>query len=257
MQGKGLSPKTIKNVHGFLYSIMGTAFYRGYRPANPCEHIGYLFLVGTGLRFSKATTLQPEDFSDEGGRYTVRVTKAWKRDDKNGRTIGAAKTERARRTVPMDPALASAVGLQVSTCEPCRYVFTMEEGGEAATLAMHNKAWKPAVRAAQAAGLKKSPRIHDLRHTYGSWMLGGEDLMMIFDLFRLMGHEFVNTTMKVYSHLMPEALGKSAGANGRAMNGLSDIKTAKGAGTRTATRHIAIEHEKTPARRWGSFLFPD
>ncbi|WP_346922747.1 tyrosine-type recombinase/integrase [Glutamicibacter creatinolyticus] len=260
MRGKGLSPKTIKNVHGFLYSIMGTAIYRGYRPDNPCEHTRlpkndatqdkttfltkaefalilkhldkyfhpfFLFLVGTGLRFSEATALQPEDFSDEGGRYTVRVTKAWKRDDKNGRTIGAPKTERARRTVPMDPALARAVAFQVSTCEPGGYVFTMKAGGEATTQAMHNKAWKPAVRAAQAAGLKKSPRIHDLRHTYASWMLGGEEPMAIFDLSRLMGHESVNTTTKVYSHLMPEALDKGARAMGTAMSGLYDIKTAK------------------------------
>lgn len=260
MRDKGLSPKTIKNVHGFLYSVMGTAIYKGYRPDNPCEHTRlpkndhtedkttfltkaefalilrhldkyfhpfFLFLVGTGLRFSEATALQPDDFSDERGRYTVRVTKAWKRDDKNGRTIGTPKTERARRTVPMDAELAQAVAFHVSTCEPGGYVFTMKEGGAATVQAMHNKAWKPALIAAKADGLKKSPRIHDLRHTYASWMLSGDEPMSIFDLSRLMGHESVNTTTKVYSHLMPEALEKGARAMGAAMSGLYSIKTAK------------------------------
>lgn len=260
MRDKGLSPKTIKNVHGFMFSIMKTAVYKGYRPDNPCEHTRlpkadhtedkttfltkaefalilqnldkyfhpfFLFLVGTGLRFSEATALQPGDFSDEGGTYTVRVTKAWKRDDKNGRTIGPPKTERARRTVPMDKALAEAVAFQVATCEPGGYVFTMKEGGAATSQAMHNKAWRPAITAARAAGLRKSPRIHDLRHTYASWMLAGDSPMPLFDLSRLMGHESVNTTSKVYSHLMPETLAKGAQTMGAAMSGLFNIKTTK------------------------------
>lgn len=268
MREKKLSPKTIKNVHGFLYSIMKTAIYKGHRPDNPCEHTRlpksdhtedkttfltkaefalilrhldkhfhpfFLFLIGTGLRFSEATALQPGDFSDEQGTYTVRVTKAWKRDDKNGRTIGPPKTERARRTVPLNEDLARTVAPLVANTPPEAFVFTMKQGGEATTQAMHNKVWKPALNAAKNAGLKKSPRIHDLRHTFASWMLAGEPPMTIFELSVLMGHESVNTTTKVYSHLMPESLKKGAGVMGNAMAGLFNIETQKEVNTNKLT----------------------
>lgn len=260
MRGKDLSPKTINNVHGFLYSVIKTAIYKKYRADNPCEHTRLpkadhtedkttfltraelalilkhldkhfhpliLFLVGTGLRFSEATALIPGDFSDTSGQYTVRVTKAWKRDDKNGREIGPPKTPRARRTVPMSKELARAVAPQIQARDPEGQVFKMKGGGEVTTQALHNKAWKPALRAAKRDGLKKSPRIHDLRHTYASWMLGGEPPMSIFDLSRLMGHESINTTSKVYSHLMPEALKRGAETMTAAMGGLFTIETAK------------------------------
>lgn len=260
MREKKLTPKTIKNVHGFIYSIMATAIYRGYRADNPCEHTRLpkndhtedkttfltkaelalilrhldkhfhpfiLFLVGTGLRFSEAAALQPGDFSHDKDDFNVRVTKAWKRDDKNGRTIGVPKTERARRTVSMDKNLALTIAPQIQTCAPEDYVFKMKAGGEMTTQALHNKAWKPALIAAKKDGLKKSPRIHDLRHTFASWMLTGDEPMSIFDLSVLMGHESTNTTSKVYSHLMPESRMKGARNMGASMAGLYDITPQK------------------------------
>lgn len=259
MKAKGLAPKTIANVHGLIFSIMKTAIYKKYRADNPCEHTRlpkadhtkdkntfltkgefalilkhtdkhfhpfFLFLIGTGLRFSEATALQPGDFSDNGGVYSVRVTKAWKRDPDKRRIMGPPKTERARRTVGMDRQLAALVAPLIQACDPGDYVFRMKMGGDATGQAMHNKAWQPALKRAKADGLKKSPRIHDLRHTFASWMLGGDNPMSIFELSRLMGHESVNTTTKVYSHLMPESLIKGASLMGAAMTGLFNIETA-------------------------------
>lgn len=51
--------------------------------------------------------------------------------------------------------------------------------------------------------------------------------MSIFDLSRLMGHQSINTTSKVYSHLMPEALKRGAETMTAAMGGLFTIETAK------------------------------
>ena len=257
MRGKGRSAKTIANVHGLLYSIMDTAVYKGHRVDNPCKHTRlpkdeatedrttfltrsefalildnmdryfhpfFLFLVGTGLRFSEATALLPGDFSDDGkGGYTVRVTKAWKRAGTTGRVVGPPKSKRARRTVPLAPGLAKAVAFQVSCAEPDEPVFCMKQGGEMTSMAVNSRVWKPAIARARAAGLKKSPRIHDLRHTYASWMLNGNPPMSIFELSRFMGHESVNTTTKVYSHLMPEALSRGAQVMGDAMAGLYDL----------------------------------
>ena len=126
----------------------------------------------------------------------------------------------------MDRALALMVAPLVAACPADGYVFKMKQGGEMTTQALHNKSWRAARTNARKQGLKKSPRIHDLRHTYASWMLAGDNPMSMFELSRLMGHESMDTTMKVYSHLMPEALRKGAEVMGAAMDGLFNLPAA-------------------------------
>lgn len=72
--------------------------------------------------------------------------------------------------------------------------------------------WKPDSvthhfeRTARAAGLKC--RLHDLRHTYGSWLaMAGVKLQVIKDL---MGHQDIKTTM-IYAHLSQAHLEEAAG----------------------------------------------
>ena len=53
-------------------------------------------------------------------------------------------------------------------------------------------------------------RLHDLRHTFGSWLLDqGEDLIYVS---RQMGHSGPDVTAKIYAHLLrerrPEAAAK-------------------------------------------------
>jgi integrase len=253
MRERGKSAKTISNVHGFLYSVIKYAVRRHLRNDNPCEETRLpkndhtqdtttfltrgevagllkcipnhfkpfvLFQVGTGLRFSETAALTAEDFTDDGkGGYTVRVTKAWKRDDKHGRYIGPPKTQRARRTVPLAPDLAKYVAPLVSkAAKDGSLVFTMKQGGDLTPQAFHNKVWKSAVEDARSHGLRKHPRVHDLRHTYASWQLS--EGVTIYNLSRIMGHESITTTTKVYAHLMPEALTEGAAASARAMSGL-------------------------------------
>ena len=62
-----------------------------------------------------------------------------------------------------------------------------------------NGGWKPARGKAIAAGLTKSPRVHDLRHTCASWMIvAGVPLPVIQQHLR---HESIQTTIGVYGHL--------------------------------------------------------
>ena len=62
-----------------------------------------------------------------------------------------------------------------------------------------NGGWKPARGKAIAAGLTKSPRVHDLRHTCASWMIvAGVPLPVIQQHIR---HESIQTTIGVYGHL--------------------------------------------------------
>lgn len=251
MRDKGRSPKTIRNVHGFLHGTFGHAVKKRHRPDNPCEstrlpkatrrddtmqflthaefslvlahldphfHPFALFLVGTGLRFSEATALTPEDFTEHGDdTFSVRVNKAWKRaTDGTRRYLGPPKSDKGHRTVGFGADLARLIAPAIDAAADGGVVFRMKRGGALNTQSFNSKYWVPAVRKAQKDGLRKSPRVHDLRHTYASWMLA--DGTRLRDLSDLMGHESVNTTSNVYSHMMPDSRRAAALASAASFN---------------------------------------
>ncbi|WP_128081643.1 hypothetical protein [Paenarthrobacter sp. TYUT067] len=50
-------------------------------------------------------------------------------------------------------------------------LFTTPKGERIVHKLYWHHYWVPEVEEAQARGLKKSPRIHDLRHTQASWLI--------------------------------------------------------------------------------------
>lgn len=261
MRDKGLSPKTITNVHGLMSSIFSTAVLRNWCAANPCSgarlpkvskrddkrqflsHGEFalllskvdphfrpfiMLLAGTGLRFSEATALTSADFQDAGGgEYLVTVSKAWKEDRAKGRYVGDPKSDAAHRVVQMDATTAHAVAPLVGAARASEPVFMMKRGGALTTQQFRRKVWLPAVEAAQAAGLRKSPRPHDLRHTFASWQLTAGAVSMD-ELAKIMGHESSKTTYSVYYHLMPDSRRQAAST----MSGIMGrVQAAVGAAT--------------------------
>ena len=138
LQTKGLSHKSIANIHGLLSAAMNTAVRLGYRADNPCaavrlprsqragddmvvlepeeldlildnlvEHYRpfIITLVGTGMRFGEATALHVEDLSLDAHPPTIRINKAWKQDGDRQPFIGAPKSARSRRTISLSPDL--------------------------------------------------------------------------------------------------------------------------------------------------------
>ena len=238
--GKPLTAKTIANQHGLLSAAMNTALVNGYRTDNPCKGIKlpksthteepirfitrdewdailgnmdphflpfYQFLVGSGLRFGEATALKADDFNLDAAAPSVRVTKAWKEDDGGSYYIGPPKTKKSRRTVSLAPSTVNAIRARVEAAGE-GYVFTMKRGGIMRSGATYNRAWEPALLACgytkhTATTQGNMPRMHDIRHTHASWMIGAG--MEIFQLSRRLGHESVTTTMDRYSHLLPDA----------------------------------------------------
>lgn len=113
LSAKGLSPKTIANIHGLLSASMTTAVRLGYRPDNPCVGVSLpksqlthdefalllskvapfyqplvLTLVATGLRFGEATALTAGDVDVSMRPASIGVTKAWKRDEDSRYYVG-------------------------------------------------------------------------------------------------------------------------------------------------------------------------
>ena len=139
MQRKGLSAKTIKNVHGLLSAAIKTASILGYREDNPCRGVPlpkstatdddmrllthaearliidaiperYRLLIRvlleTGMRWGEVTALKVSDLDLASETGSVRISRAWRRggDGEEPAVLGPTKTRKSRRTVAGAPA---------------------------------------------------------------------------------------------------------------------------------------------------------
>lgn len=147
----------------------------------------------------------------------MRIRKAWKRDGQSQHYIGATKTGAGKRTIGINPALVGLLVPLVASRPADELLFTTPKGERI----IHKLYWHhycvPAVKGAKAQGLKKSPRILDLRHTHASWLI--QDGVSLFTISGRLGHALTRTTEQVYGHPMPEALQAGADATERSITG--------------------------------------
>lgn len=169
------------------------------------------FLIGSGLRWGEATAVAVGAVDLLATPPRVYVGRAWKKDGKGGVVLGAPKSQRSRRTVPMATWVRDLLVAHVAGKGDDEFLFTGVRGGPLRHHSnFYNKVWTPAVEKAREAGLEKSPRLHDLRHSYASWMLAeGRPLT---EVSRRLGHQSIHITDARYSHLQPEADAASSAA---------------------------------------------
>jgi integrase len=230
----GASGKTIQNKVGFLSGCLNAAVRQGLMPANPATGVmlprtiaremtmlspgeyallraGFThrwwplldFLVSSGCRFSEATALTPADVDAVKG--TVRVNKAWKRVPRGGDEgryeLGQPKTRRSIRTVNVPATVLSQLDLDQS------WLFTNSQGGPIRLYSWRTNVWVPSLARARSQDpknpdkilLEKRPRIHDLRHSCASWLLGAGVPLIVVSA--QLGHEDTSVTAKIYGHL--------------------------------------------------------
>lgn len=234
MTEKGASGKTIANKHGFLSSALNAAVRAGHIPSNPAagqrlpvsereemvcltgEEFAKLlaavtepwrplveFLVASGCRWGEATALRPSDVDRNAG--TVRIMRAWKRTyDRGGYEIGPPKTKRSIRTINVPKSVLDKLDYSGD------WLFLNRAGRPIRHNGFHDRIWQPAIErvwpSVDADGkpvdkhkLARRPRVHDLRHTCASWMvLAGQPLPVVQ---AHLGHESINTTISLYTHL--------------------------------------------------------
>jgi integrase len=245
MERAGLAPKTIANYHALLSAAMTEALAQGKIPVNPCkgvrlprrddhttldEHV-YLeppevrliaselpkwcahvpmLLADTGLRWGELTALQVGDVDVLDG--TLRVGRAWKRQEHGGYVVGMPKSKRSRRTVaPGDDALDILATLTAGR-RSTELVVTAPDGISRLPRSTFMRHWTRALYGKGTMGkpdgglvgtgaLEKQPHIHSLRHTHASWLIsnGASPAFVQAQL----GHEDISTTMRIYAHLMP------------------------------------------------------
>lgn len=231
-------PKTIANHHGLLHSICEFAHDKKMILDNPCtktrlpdpddysdgeetttflegEEFALLLrcapasarpllrlAVATGMRFGELTALQVRaiDFGDRlGGQPVIKVVRAWKGAGAT-RKLGPPKTKKSRRDITVDPDTAALLRTLVAGKRPGDFLFATREGNALTNSLVADNWWQPTVRRARMAGLTKTPRFHDLRHTHASWLIAGNVPLPAIQL--RLGHESITTTVDRYGHLV-------------------------------------------------------
>jgi integrase len=224
---KALSPKTVRNCHGLLFSIMQAAVRAKLIPGNPCidtalperthhemrfltepefgrllaalpEHWRplVLLLASTGLRWGEAIGLRVArvDLLAKPPRLTV-VEQLQETPGTGEMFFTSPKTKRSRRTVTFTAKVAEALaGLVLG--ERMTTVFRSPRGQLVRTRNFR-RTWTKAVARAGLEGL----RIHDLRHTHAAWLISAG--VPLTAIQHRLGHSSIAITSDLYGHLLP------------------------------------------------------
>ena len=224
-----VSPKTVRNAHALLSAVLGLAVQEGILPANPArgadlpdddveEERGIfsraewarfyaamsesyqpllIVLLVTGARWGEATALQVRDL--DVAASVIHVRRAWKKG-KEGAVLGVPKTARGRRTIMLpDWAVATLEPLAAGRAAD-EFLLTAPGGGVIHRTNFVERHWKPALA---AAGITKHLTPHSLRHTFASWaLMDGVPAQVVQ---HRLGHESLQTTSRVYAHLLLDA----------------------------------------------------
>jgi integrase len=167
----------------------------------------FVVLLGTGLRPGEALALQWRDLDPEAGRLAVRRTLPRRRQS-DPVAFEDPKTARSRRTVPLSATVVQTLKRHRATQAAERLqagvlyradldrVFANELGEPVNYRNLDRRHFKTAL---ERAGLPKTIRLYDLRHSFASLaMSAGAHVKAISDR---LGHASTKMTLDVYSHV--------------------------------------------------------
>jgi integrase len=221
-----LAEKTIRNVHGVLYSLMQAAVDGHLIRSNPCYRTGLpkvphkemrfldeaetarlvtatpaywrplvVTLLATGIRWSEVAGLRVK-VVDVLGR-TLRVEETLHEISPGQPLVeGPTKTPQSRRTVTYPPSVAGVLVPLVSMRDRDARVFLGEDGEPL----RYGRWWRLWVKITAAAGLV-GLRTHDLRHTHAAHLIS--DGVPLTGVQRRLGHSSITVTSDMYGHLLP------------------------------------------------------
>jgi integrase len=228
--GERYSRKSLENQRGMLAGVLGRAVDNGWQTKNIARGLrlpdgqpsrgsdemriltpdefayvegemdaAYRSLIrvlwGTGCRWGEAVVLPKQKWH----RPNISFHQALKWSPDNQRVIGAPKTSKSRRTVLAPAEIHDELDELCVGRGASDFIFTAKRGGMVLHRTFWSRYWLPAV-----SGLDgPRPRIHDLRHSHASWLLGQG--VPIHVVQARLGHESIQTTVDTYSHLLPDA----------------------------------------------------
>jgi integrase len=221
-----VAPKTVRNVHALLSTVLRDAVLEGLLLSNPCAGIrlpkeprseavflspaqidalvqatppAYRTLIltaaGTGMRWGELAGLHRSRLDLLRRRIEVAQTLV----DVGGElSFGEPKTAQSRRYVSLPPTLVTALAAHLQD-HASELVFTNEQGTPLRRSNFHARVWRPATA---AAGFTPAPRFHDLRHSHVAMLIAAGTPMKAIQ--HRLGHASIVMTMDRYGHLLED-----------------------------------------------------
>lgn len=150
-----------------------------------------LLVAKTGMRFSEALGITPQDF--DFAHQTVSVSKTWNYKDGGG--FSPTKNKSSIRKIPIDWQLVMQFSSLVKDLPADQPIFIQKK-----------KVYNSTVNAILERYCKQNAipiiSIHGLRHTHASLLLFAG--VSIASVARRLGHASMTTTQKTYLHIIQE-----------------------------------------------------
>ncbi|MBR4656269.1 MAG: site-specific integrase [Oscillospiraceae bacterium] len=241
-QPKGLSAKTVRNIHQVISSALDQAVEQRIIPSNPAkgcslpkiEHYEmktltkdqlaaffrearatgvyelYYIELATGLRRGEILELKWEDIDFD--QATIRVRRQISRIE--GKVVEAPlKTKNAYRTIAIGPDAITVLKRQKEKAQGSPWVFPSPTGGPISPDSVLNMLH----RVLKRAGLPEM-RFHDCRHTMATLALqNGVDVKTVSGM---LGHYSAGFTLDTYAHVTTYAQREAANTMGNVLQGV-------------------------------------
>ena len=217
---QGFSPTYLKSIHNQASTIFNFAVKYYRLSSNPCKMAGSIgkkqaeemqiwtpaeftqfvqairnkpsswaafhLLFWTGIRSGELLALAKEDFDFE--TKTMSITKNYARQNKKD-LILSPKTPKSKRIVTL-PVFLSDMIKEYVNARPEGRLFPQTK----------HYLYHEMQRGCRISGVKRI-RIHDLRHSHASFLI--EEGFSPLLIAERLGHENIQTTLQIYSHLYP------------------------------------------------------
>lgn len=222
----GMKNKSINNLTGFVYSVFKHGISNKWIKENPMsdvkklpkekrdvrffdedeiqeylkiiatfpfkKYIALLTLLETGMRISEFTAIEWSDINFK--KLTISINKQYYKGK-----LTTPKTYTSTRIIDISPSLADLLlRLKRETTVLSKIVFCGRTGG----YMNQEKFIKNWFKKATAAVGKPEYNIHSLRHTHATFLL--QNGVPINYVSERLGHSSPQTTLNVYSHVMPK-----------------------------------------------------
>ena len=203
---KGKTPKTkkIKYLNQFeLHTLIADLDIKD----TPNWDCFILLVAKTGMRFSEALAITPEDF--DFARQTLSVSKTW--DYKGDGGFLPTKNKSSVRKIQIDWQIVVKFSVLTKELPPDKPIFIGESK-------IYNSTVNDVlIRHCKACGIPEIS-IHGLRHTHASLLLFAG--VSIASVARRLGHASMTTTQKTYLHIIQELENKDVDLVMRTLSGL-------------------------------------